>query len=97
MTDNIRPALYGSKYESWTSSRKEEELVTVCGKCCESGYSFEGCHHEETGKRRSPRSLWYRRLLLVHVEQLQQNSFSAGDYDQRGKSRLIVRGRPMRI
>lgn len=37
MTDNIRPALYGSKYESWTSSRKEEELVTVCGKCCESG------------------------------------------------------------
>jgi diaminopimelate decarboxylase len=37
MTDNIRPALYDSKYECWSSSQREKETVTVCGKCCESG------------------------------------------------------------
>lgn len=39
MSDNIRPALYGADYESVVANRVkgDEELVTVAGKCCESG------------------------------------------------------------
>lgn len=38
MTDNIRTALYESKYECHVNSKlKTEETVTICGKCCESG------------------------------------------------------------
>lgn len=40
MTDNIRPALYGSKYSGVIANKADEEnteIVTVCGKCCESG------------------------------------------------------------
>lgn len=40
MSDNIRPALYQAKYSCDIANRMEEEkkhLVTVAGKCCESG------------------------------------------------------------
>ncbi|CDZ75282.1 Diaminopimelate decarboxylase [Peptoniphilus sp. ING2-D1G] len=40
MTDNIRPALYGAKYDAIVvnaTNDKKEEIVTICGKCCESG------------------------------------------------------------
>lgn len=40
MTDNIRPALYGAEYEAIIANRALEanrEMVTVAGKCCESG------------------------------------------------------------
>ncbi|ADO84427.1 diaminopimelate decarboxylase [Ilyobacter polytropus] len=40
MTDNIRPALYQAEYEGVIANRineKTEDLVTVAGKCCESG------------------------------------------------------------
>ncbi|MDR2163379.1 MAG: diaminopimelate decarboxylase [Clostridiales Family XIII bacterium] len=40
MTDNIRPALYGAKYEAIIANRAGEpatDIVTVVGKCCESG------------------------------------------------------------
>jgi diaminopimelate decarboxylase len=40
MTDNIRPALYGAKYEAVIANRADapaDETVTVVGKCCESG------------------------------------------------------------
>ncbi|MBU5670074.1 diaminopimelate decarboxylase [Peptoniphilus sp. MSJ-1] len=40
MTDNIRPALYGAKYEGAITSKVDndkEEVYTVAGKCCESG------------------------------------------------------------
>lgn len=40
MTDNIRPALYQAEYKGIVANRAEEaadEIVTVCGKCCESG------------------------------------------------------------
>ncbi|CDM68065.1 Diaminopimelate decarboxylase [Clostridium bornimense] len=40
MTDNIRPSLYRADYECAIANKmncKEEELVTVAGKCCESG------------------------------------------------------------
>lgn len=40
MTDNIRPALYGAKYDAVLANRplaKAEETVSVAGKCCESG------------------------------------------------------------
>jgi diaminopimelate decarboxylase len=40
MTDNIRPALYQAKYESIIANKAEEpkvDVVTICGKCCESG------------------------------------------------------------
>ena len=40
MTDNIRPALYQAKYEGIVANKAEEpktEVVTICGKCCESG------------------------------------------------------------
>jgi diaminopimelate decarboxylase len=40
MSDNIRPALYGAKYQGIIASRAgeiPETGVTVCGKCCESG------------------------------------------------------------
>ena len=40
MTDNIRPALYQAEYEAVIANRldeKEKEIVTVAGKCCESG------------------------------------------------------------
>lgn len=40
MTDNVRPALYGSQYEAVLANRAAEEateVVTIAGKCCESG------------------------------------------------------------
>ncbi len=40
MTDNIRPALYQAKYDGIIANKadaEKEELVTICGKCCESG------------------------------------------------------------
>jgi diaminopimelate decarboxylase len=40
MTDNIRPALYQAKYEAMLANRaneEEQELVSIAGKCCESG------------------------------------------------------------
>jgi diaminopimelate decarboxylase len=38
MTDNIRTALYESRYECHINSESQaEEMVTICGKCCESG------------------------------------------------------------
>lgn len=40
MTDNIRPALYQAVYEGVVANRADTpatEVVTVCGKCCESG------------------------------------------------------------
>lgn len=40
MADNIRPALYNSKYEVALGNRMDEistDIVTVTGKCCESG------------------------------------------------------------
>jgi diaminopimelate decarboxylase len=40
MGDNIRPAIYGSKYEALVANRvedKEREKVTIAGKYCESG------------------------------------------------------------
>lgn len=40
MTDNIRPALYQAKYEGIVANKAEEprtDLVTISGKCCESG------------------------------------------------------------
>jgi diaminopimelate decarboxylase len=40
MADNIRPALYMAKYEAAIANRMidtDEEMVTIAGKCCESG------------------------------------------------------------
>ena len=40
MTDNIRPALYQAEYEAVIANKLDEiedEIVTVAGKCCESG------------------------------------------------------------
>lgn len=40
ITDNPRPALYQAKYESMLANRAQEqetELVSIAGKCCESG------------------------------------------------------------
>lgn len=40
MGDNIRPAIYGSRYEALVANRRAEgqpEVVTVCGRYCESG------------------------------------------------------------
>lgn len=40
ITDNIRPALYQAKYEGVIANKLDEtekEIVTVAGKCCESG------------------------------------------------------------
>lgn len=40
MTDNPRPALYESRYEAMLANRAaeaDEELVSIAGKCCESG------------------------------------------------------------
>ena len=40
MTDNIRPALYGAKYEAIIANKSDSpanDKVTVAGKCCESG------------------------------------------------------------
>ncbi|OXM88122.1 diaminopimelate decarboxylase [Paenibacillus rigui] len=40
MTDNPRPALYESRYEAMLANRaneENEELVSIAGKCCESG------------------------------------------------------------
>lgn len=40
MSDNIRPALYDAKYEAMIvnkAGQRADDLVTVAGKCCESG------------------------------------------------------------
>ena len=40
MTDNLRPALYGAKYEAVLANKpleKSTEVVSIAGKCCESG------------------------------------------------------------
>ncbi|WP_196000867.1 diaminopimelate decarboxylase [Clostridium sp. 1001271B_151109_B4] len=43
MTDNIRPALYGAKYEMAIANKIDEKVntrVAIAGKCCESGDIF---------------------------------------------------------
>lgn len=40
MTDNIRPALYQAVYDGVVANKAgqpKDEVVTICGKCCESG------------------------------------------------------------
>lgn len=40
MTDNLRPALYGAKYEGMLANRgldQNDQTVSIAGKCCESG------------------------------------------------------------
>lgn len=40
MTDNIRPALYEAEYKGVIANKMDEpveDVITVCGKCCESG------------------------------------------------------------
>ena len=40
MTDNIRPALYQAKYQGLIANKADapkSDIVTICGKCCESG------------------------------------------------------------
>jgi diaminopimelate decarboxylase len=40
MPDNIRPALYGAKYEAVIANKADaqtDEIVTIVGKCCETG------------------------------------------------------------
>ena len=40
MTDNIRPALYGARYQAMIANKAEwplNETVSITGKCCESG------------------------------------------------------------
>ncbi len=40
MGDNIRPAIYGARYEAVVANRvtaEDDSLVTICGKYCESG------------------------------------------------------------
>lgn len=40
MPDNIRPSLYDAKYDAMVANKAEEksdDVVTICGKCCESG------------------------------------------------------------
>lgn len=40
MTDNLRPALYGAKYEGVVANKADQpttKVVSVAGKCCESG------------------------------------------------------------
>lgn len=40
MTDNIRPALYQAVYDGIVANKADQskdEVVTICGKCCESG------------------------------------------------------------
>ena len=40
MTDNLRPALYGAKYEAVLANKpldKPTDVVSIAGKCCESG------------------------------------------------------------
>ena len=40
MADNIRPAIYGSKYEAALANKalaKNEAVITIAGKFCESG------------------------------------------------------------
>lgn len=40
MTDNIRPALYQARYKGVIANKmgdEKDEMVTLCGKCCESG------------------------------------------------------------
>ena len=40
MTDNIRPALYGAKYEALIANKAlapTDDKITIAGKCCESG------------------------------------------------------------
>jgi len=55
MTDNIRPALYGARYEAVVANKAgapADERVTVVGKCCESGdMLIDGTElaHAETG------------------------------------------------
>lgn len=47
MCDNIRPALYQAKYKGVVANKAdlpEDDKVTVCGKCCESGdILFKDC------------------------------------------------------
>jgi diaminopimelate decarboxylase len=48
MADNIRPAMYGSRYEALSALRPAappEETVTIAGKYCESGdYLIKDAH-----------------------------------------------------
>ena len=60
MTDNIRFALYGSKYTVYNASRMDEPtdfVATIAGRCCESGdLVCENAHIAPCGKATSSRS-----------------------------------------
>ena len=93
MTDNIRTALYGSKYECHlNSSEKCHETVTICGKCCESGDIVVWDTSLPTAKRGDhllvfgtgaycqPMSSNYNKIPMIPVV-----------FTSRGKDRLVVR------
>ena len=76
MTDNIRPALYGARYECLVANKADQprtEVVTVAGKHCETGDLIARdvpIQPVETGDILA--RVRDRRLLPVDVEQLQQ-------------------------
>ena len=82
MSDNMRPMLYGSRYEALIADRAAEPAespATIAGMHCESGdIIVRDAMLAAPGRRRRPRHPGDRRLRLRDGEQLQRRDAAAG-------------------
>ena len=99
MFENIRPALYGAKYDAILANKandKPEEKVTIAGKCCESGdmliWDIE-LPKAETGDILAIFSTgaYHYSMASNYNRNLRQAVVLVKD----GKSRLLIKGKPM--
>ena len=93
MSDNLRPMLYGLRYEALIADRAAappDRRATIAGKHCESGdVLIEESLLADPAARRRPRDAGDRRLRLRDGQQLQRRAAPAGDL-------LLRRRRPRR-
>ena len=94
MSDNLRPMLYGSRYEALIADRAAEPAattVTIAGMHCESGDMLvRDAPWRRPGRRRAGHP-GDRRLRLRDGQQLQRRPASAGRLLLGGDARVVVR------
>ena len=91
MSDNIRPMLYGSRYEAMIGNRADVPAsfeATVVGKHCESGDVLVRDVHDRAARaRRRAGHARHRRLRLRHGQQLQRPAAAGGGHGGRRPAR----------
>ena len=95
MSDNLRPMLYGARYEAEVADRfGGEDVCTIAGMHCESGDVLVRDVPLADPRPGDVLDARHRRLLALDGEQLQRGAAPAGDLLRRGDARVVVRQRP---